>query len=147
MNLFDPVSSIMTTDLLVAETTDTMARVATIFQNHKIHHIPVVRGLKLVGMVSRSDYLAFCHNTFNAHDASKIEDIRLEKHTVDEIMTTGLAKIKPDVRISVLLEIFKENIFHSVPIVDDTEKLIGIVTTYDIISNLAKDKEAHIGYA
>jgi len=34
------------------------------------------------------------------------------------------------------LEIFKENIFHAIPIVDNG-RLVGILTTYDIISQLA----------
>jgi acetoin utilization protein AcuB len=54
-------------------------------------------------------------------------------------MTTGIAKLEPTDKINVAMEIFKENLFHAIPVVLD-EKLVGIITTYDILSNVGKDK-------
>jgi len=146
MNLLHPVSTIMTTDLITLEPGDTIAKVAAIFENHKIHHVPIVQDFILKGMVSKSDYLLFRNTNLNDHDDDKIEDIRMEKYTVDDIMTTGIAKLDPDENISVALAIFKENIFHSIPIVK-SNVLVGMVTTYDIINQLAVDAEAHVSYA
>ena len=145
MNLFHPVSSIMTTDLITVSPNDAISKVEFIFNNHKIHHIPVVTGAKLVGLVSKSDFLLFQHSDSDDHDQQKNEAIRMERHLVEEIMVTGIAKLEPTEKISVALAIFKENIFHSIPIVDQG-RLVGIVTTYDIISKLMVDNEAHIGY-
>jgi acetoin utilization protein AcuB len=47
-------------------------------------------------------------------------------------MTKGLAVLESNDRIGVAIEIFKENLFHAIPIVDD-EELKGIVTTFDLI--------------
>jgi acetoin utilization protein AcuB len=51
-------------------------------------------------------------------------------------MTKGLAKLDPEDRINVALEIFLVNRFHAIPVVKN-EELVGIVTTYDIIKTLA----------
>jgi acetoin utilization protein AcuB len=60
-------------------------------------------------------------------------------------MTTKLAKLEPSDKINVALEVFKENLFHGIPIVNN-DALVGIVTTYDIIKHLALDSEAHATY-
>lgn len=60
-------------------------------------------------------------------------------------MTKGIATMSSNERINIALEIFKENIFHAIPIVDEG-KLVGIITTHDIIVNLAKDNEAYAEY-
>ena len=135
----------MTTELKVVLKEDNLAEVAAIFENNKIHHIPVVDGRKLIGLISKSDFLLFSHAHKADHDDEKIEAIRLEKYGVEEIMTTGIAKLSPNDNIRVAIEIFRENIFHSIPIVDNGN-LVGIVTTYDIIDQLAVDNEAYISY-
>ena len=78
-------------------------------------------------------------------EAEKMEDIRLNNYQVSYIMTKGMAKLESDSRINVALELFKENIFHAIPIVEK-DVLVGLVTTYDIINNLANDKQAVAEY-
>lgn len=145
MNLFHPVSSIMTTDLITIAPNDPISKVDTIFRNNTFHHIPVEDGGNLVGLVSKSDYLLFKDYNSDDHDEEKNQESRMSRHFVEEIMTTGIAKLGPSDKISVALAIFKENTFHSIPIVKEN-RLVGIVTTYDIICKLMSDKEAHIGY-
>ena len=55
-------------------------------------------------------------------------------------MTEKNATLRSSDRISVAIETFKENLFHAIPIVDHG-KLVGIVTTHDIINCLANRKE------
>jgi len=145
MNLFHPVSTIMTANPITISPSSPIAEVESIFNEHKFHHIPVLKGGKLVGLVSKSDFLLFKHSGSSDHDEQKNQDTRMNRHVVEEIMTTGIAKLKSSDKISVALAIFRENIFHSIPIVDE-DRLVGILTTYDIITQLLVDKEAHIGY-
>jgi len=145
MNLLSPVSTIMSDDLLTLSPSDSIAQAAAIFDNHKIHHIPVTIDGKLVGIVSMSDYLFFKRGFLNDRDDEMIESIRLNNYQVTYIMTEGIATIEPDDRINVAIEIFRENLFHAIPIVKDDE-LVGIVTTHDIIENLAKNNEAYAAY-
>ncbi|HQU60501.1 MAG TPA: CBS domain-containing protein, partial [Saprospiraceae bacterium] len=51
-----------------------------------------------------------------------------------------LAKLNPNARINVALEIFMENRFHAVPVVEENGELVGIVTTFDIIKALAAEE-------
>ena len=43
------------------------------------------------------------------------------------------------------LEIFNVNIFHAIPVVDEG-RLVGIVTTFDIIKQLSVDNQAVAEY-
>jgi len=140
MNLLDKVSNIMSTDVICVNEDDTLASVRHIFQRHRIHHIPVLRDGLFVGILSKSDF-SFFKKGFNDNPNNKIiQDVRLNNYTAKDIMTTKVAKLSKDDRINVVLEIFKENLFHAIPIIED-EKIVGIVTTYDIIKALADAKD------
>jgi acetoin utilization protein AcuB len=136
MNVLAPISEIMTTDLITVNPKDKLEDIEKIFAQNKIHHIPVVRYKKLVGIISKTDYLHFLRG-FTKNDEDRfINEARLRAYTAEEIMTEGIAKVEPTDRINVALEIFKINMFHAIPVVENDE-LKGIVTTHDIIRALA----------
>ena len=59
MNVLDPVKSIMTTKLITVSTGDKLTVVKEIFDNNRIHHVPVVRYKELVGIISKTDFMHF----------------------------------------------------------------------------------------
>jgi len=141
MNLLESVSTIMTNNPVRLSPYDPLVKVKSIFEKMNIHHIPVVDEGKLVGIVSKADFLFFKRGFNNTNVIQKMEEIRLNNYVVKDIMTSGLAKLEPDDKINVALEIFKKNIFHAIPVVQDG-RLVGILTTHDIINRLADDKSA-----
>ena len=145
MNLLGPVSDIMTPNPITLPPSATIGDAAKIFDEHKVHHIPVALDNALLGIISMSDYLFFRRGFLDDRDDEKIEDIRMNNYEVSFIMTKGIATMESHEKMNIALEIFKENIFHAIPIVDKGV-LVGIVTTHDIIVNLAKDNEAYAEY-
>ncbi|HHS95949.1 MAG TPA: CBS domain-containing protein [Phaeodactylibacter sp.] len=139
MNTLAPVSEIMTSDLITVNPEDKLEQVQEIFNKHRIHHVPVVRYKEIVGMISKSDVLYFLRGLTNNSYEKVLNDVRLKNYTAKDIMTKGIAKLSSKDRIAVALEIFKENLFHAIPVVDDGE-LVGILTTYDIIKKLTERK-------
>ena len=128
----------MSSDLVTVNPADKLTLVKEIFDEHNIHHIPVVRFKELVGIISKTDFLPFLRG-FSPNDEDRfVNYARLRAYTAEEIMTKGLAKLDPDDRINVALEIFLVNRFHAIPVVKNDE-LVGILTTYDIIKALAKE--------
>lgn len=136
MDVLRPISSIMSTDLICLSPHNTIADVHDVFHKNRIHHIPIVVEDALVGMVSKADYLYFRKGFIEDKVDREIDSLRLSAYNVEQIMTTGLATLESNSRISVAIEIFKENLFHAIPIVDN-EKLTGILTTFDIINELS----------
>jgi acetoin utilization protein AcuB len=143
MDILAPVSTIMTKKLLTVNPKDKLSVVKEIFDAHKIHHLPVVRYKTIVGILSKSDLLYFIKGaSYESGYDDMLNEARLNNYTAEEIMTTGMAKVSSTDRIGVAIEVFKENLFHAIPVVDNDE-LVGILTTYDIIRTLSvKDQKA-----
>ncbi len=139
MNVLLPVKTIMTTKLITVNPKDKLTAVKEIFDKNKIHHVPVVRFREIVGMISKTDFLHFLRGFKRSDEDRFVDNARLRVYTAEDIMTTGLAKISPDERINVALDIFLENRFHAIPIVEKDE-LVGIVTTFDILKALANEE-------
>lgn len=139
MNILAPVKTIMSTELITVNPEDKLSRIQELFDQHNIHHIPVVRFREIVGLVSKTDFLHFIRG-FNQNEEDRfVNEARMRAYSAQDIMTVGLAKIGPNDRINVALEIFLVNRFHAVPIVSDHNELVGIVTTYDIIKAVSNE--------
>lgn len=136
MDLHAPVSSIMSTKLITVSPEDRLAHVNEIFENNRIHHLPVVRFTNLVGMISKTDLRYFLRGAQLSEYDKILETSRLNAYKAQDIMTSGLATLEPNDKINVALEIFKENLFHAIPIIKDGA-LVGILTTHDIIKALS----------
>lgn len=145
MNLLAPISDIMTKQVITVSPEDTLESIHTIFSERSIHHLPVVQAGKLVGMLSKSDFLFFSHASNKDVYEEFLEGMRRRNYRVKDIMTGKLAKLEPSDRINVALEVFKVNKFHALPVVEG-DTLVGIVTTFDIIDYLARDQKAEMKY-
>ncbi len=138
MDFTAPISKFMTRKLVTVMPSDRLTRVKEIFDTTGIHHLPVVRYTTLVGLISKSDLNHFIKGAgLSGYDAM-VEKSRLHNYTVEEVMTTHLATLESSERINVALQLFSENLFHSIPIVDNGE-LVGMLTTFDIIKALMEE--------
>jgi len=136
MNTQNPIGEIMTKELITICPTEKLEKVDEIFRNNKIHHIPVVEYKKLVGILSKSDFQFFQRGNGNGKVQDQtLENERYQRTFVKDLMTTGIARISSKDKIAVAIELFKENLFHCIPIVDDDE-LVGLVTPLDIIKSI-----------
>jgi len=119
----EAVKSIMTTNLITVKPSDTLAHVRHIFMRNSIHHLPVVDTAgRLVGILTTYD---MWKNEIAPADYSTIQ--------VMDIMTIRIAKISPDDKIGTAAEIFLDNRFHALPIVNEDNLLLGIVTSHDVL--------------
>ena len=138
MNIVAPVSSIMTSKLITVTEEDSLGQVKEIFEQNSIHHIPVVEGREIIGIVSITDFRYFLRGFVRNQSDQITEAVRLKAWKVKDIMTRGLAKVEAGDPIRTALEVFKTNRIHALPVVKGKE-LVGIVTTYDIIKLLAEE--------
>lgn len=135
-----PIKTIMSTSLLTVSPQDKLTAVKRIFDANPIHHVPVVKFRELVGMVSKTDFNYFLHGYEQRNDDATLRHIRLNVHTVEEIMTKGLIILRPTDRIEKAMAVFLENLFHAIPVVEDNE-LVGIITPFDVIKSVNAEQE------
>lgn len=132
MNIIQPIRKIMTTNLLTVHPEDALEVVKNIFAKDEFHHLPVIKGGKIAGIVSKSDYLNFSHG-FRKNDGDRfIEQNRLQRWKVKDIMTKQIVTVPVGERLDYVVELFLQNRFHAVPVMDG-DKLVGIITTHDIL--------------
>lgn len=118
----EPVNTIMTTDLVTISPNDRLDNVRQVFMDNAVHHLPVVNEGKIVGIVTTYD---IWKNEIAPQDYATTE--------VKEIMTTQIAKIGPNDKIGTAAELFLDKRFHALPIVDDENNLLGIVSSFDVL--------------
>jgi acetoin utilization protein AcuB len=118
----EPISKIMTREVVTVKPGDDLNVVKNILFTKRIHHLPVVDGKKMVGIITSFDLVKLG----KAHD--DYGDIKVET-----VMTQHVATLGPDEKIGAAAEVFLENLFHGLPIVDERGELVGIVTTHDIL--------------
>lgn len=139
MDLRAPISTIMTTDLITVSSFDPLSVVKKIFDDNRIHHLPVIRAKKLIGIISKADLLFFMRSWNNKNYQEIFEGVRFSHYTAENLMTTSIAKLNPNENILAAVKVFEENLFHAIPIVNEEDELKGLVTTYDLIKALAKE--------
>lgn len=128
----EPISKIMTTDIIKVKISQKISVVHTIFEENPIHHIPVVKGRKLVGLISATDMmklsfaLSYSNKTMDSDSLDKI-------FSIEEVMQKELATINSSETIHRAAEMFCGGQFHSLPVVNEKNQLEGIVTSTDII--------------
>jgi CBS domain-containing protein len=131
----EPVSHIMTTELTTVNVTQNLREVVKIFEEHKFRHLPVVSGDDLIGIISKTDILRISYGSSFGEQESQIDDAIFDMLSINQVMQTNLHTIKPETTIKDAAEIFSQAEFHALPVVEG-KKLVGIVTTTDIIKYL-----------
>ncbi len=127
----EPVSHIMTKDVITVEENDKLSEVAAIFRKKGIRHLPVKKGGKITGMISRNDINRLTFGALFDNQEGADEAI-LQMLTIPQVMTADLHTISSDTPVREVAETFSTAEYHSLPVVDDGE-LRGIVTTTDVI--------------
>jgi CBS domain-containing protein len=130
-----PVSSIMTKDVVKLNLSDDLTKAEKLFKKHHIRHIPVVKGNKIVGMLSYTDLLRISFADAVDDDEMDIDVTVYNMFSVEQVMARNLVKVSPETTIREVAEILSTREFHALPVVED-ELLVGIVTTTDLIKYL-----------
>lgn len=119
----EKVKVIMTKDPITVSPDDTLDTATSILKTYKIEHLPVIdENKKLKGILS----------FFDLWELDKTHE-EYKNIKVGDVMTKRVAKLNPDDKVGSVAEIFLENLFEAIPIVDDDNILVGIVTMLDVV--------------
>ncbi|MCB9692388.1 MAG: CBS domain-containing protein [Alphaproteobacteria bacterium] len=129
----EPVSKIMTASPITVHSGQPLSEVQALMSEHRCHHMPVVSGPDLVGMVSSTDLLRVTYAW--GQDSRNAEAVLDHTHKIEDVMQPGLVTISPKTTIREAAGIFAKNWFHALPVVEGG-KLVGIITTTDLLNYL-----------
>lgn len=128
-----PVSKIMTKDPISVNLSNDVTDVVQIFKERNIHHIPVVSGDKLVGMISKTDIDRISYVNSYATEAANAVVYDILK--LEQVMTSNLETIQVEDQIKEAAELLARGTYHALPVMEG-DKLAGIVTSTDVINYL-----------
>ncbi len=121
MNEF--IQSIMTKNPISLSTKATLGDVKNIFDENRIHHLPIIDDEGVVkGLITTYD-LWKLNLHFDEYEAIE----------VTTIMNNKVVRINKDDKVGTAAELFLDRRFHALPVVDQDDKLVGIVTTFDVL--------------
>ncbi|WP_448213894.1 CBS domain-containing protein [Colwellia sp. MEBiC06753] len=130
------VSELMTSNVITAHLDQRLEQVKAIFEEFKFHHILVVDSNdKLCGVLSDRDLLkAISHNIGSVRETAK--DIATLNKRVHQVANRNPIALKSSANLAQAVKIFHEFRVTCIPIVNDENEPVGIITTKDIIKYL-----------
>lgn len=144
MNLAQKIEEIMTASVLWLKPENRLEKAKELFEDNGFHHVPVIKNEQLVGILSKTDLLYFLRPIHKDHQEQYLNNLRLKNYTVEEAMTKNVVTVEASDTLEDALEIFSENMFHALPVKSD-QKVVGIITVYDIINALLKKSSKRNG--
>lgn len=110
--------------------TETVGQADELMTQNRFRQIPIVTKKELVGIVTDRDVRSFLSSSLLANSQDRD---RAFNTPVREIMTTDPITVSPDDDLQEILEVLIEEKIGGIPVVDETEGLVGIVTYVDVL--------------
>jgi acetoin utilization protein AcuB len=124
------VVDVMTKDPLTMSPIETIGQADDLMNTNRIRQIPVVGEKRLVGIVTDRDIRSFLSGSLLESPEARE---RALASAVQEIMTSEPITISPDDDLQAAVEVMIEEKIGGIPVVDDAEGLVGIVTYVDVL--------------
>ena len=123
------IEAIMSTNLITVSPAATLAEARSLMHDNRIHHLPVVEGDTLVGLITLTNVLA-ATDSFLRDDNSRIHanEIGIKDAMVNDVATVD---INASLRHAALF--LEKHKIGCLPVLDD-EKLVGIITDTDFVA-------------
>lgn len=130
-----PIHSIMTANPETVDVGQKLSDVRRLMAEKWFHHVPVVDGRKLVGLLTATDMLRLSVSAYGADE--KTVDMMIDaQFSIQQVMTTGLFTVHGEQTVHHAADKLRSGQFHCLPVVDDDQNLLGIVTTTDLVQYL-----------
>jgi acetoin utilization protein AcuB len=124
------VRDLMTEDPLSLEPDDTIQQAEELMEENKIRQLPVVSDSELVGIITDRDIRSF----LSGHLLGPVKERQKAMNTkIASVMTEKPVTLSPDDDLSEAVELLIEEKVGGIPVVDEEEALVGIVTQIDVL--------------
>ncbi len=129
------VRDIMSLDPVTVGMDDDLHRVKSLFELHRFHHLLVLAGEKLVGVISDRDLLR-ASSPFVGRASERPQDVATLNRRVHQIMTRNLVVVAPETPVEDAARLMLGKRVSCLPVVTEEGTLLGIVTWRDQLRSL-----------
>lgn len=133
------VKQIMTSKVVTVDMDVSLQRIRDLFEEYQFHHLLVTDQGKLVGVISDRDVFKAL-SPFLGTLSEQARDVELLKRRAHQIMKRRVIKASPQTHVLDACQIFMEKKISCLPVVNDADEVLGIVTWRDILRLLLEIK-------
>jgi CBS domain-containing protein len=133
----ESITHIMESDVTTVTLLNTLSEVRSIFAEIGAHHLPVVEGKKLIGLLSYTDLQRIDSGELYKQDPKQADVLLDNLSSIKETMTTNVTTLTSQATVRDATDLLANNSFHSVPVLENNE-LAGIVTSTDLLKYYLK---------
>jgi acetoin utilization protein AcuB len=124
------IADIMTRDPLTVTPSDTIGEADELMYENKIRQLPVVERHELVGIITDRDIRSFLSGSLFATPEERERALAAK---VASIMTTEPITASPEDDLRDTVEVLVNEKIGGIPVVDEAEGVVGIVTYVDVL--------------
>jgi len=124
------VVDVMTQNPLTVTPSETIGQADELMSENKIRQLPVVQDKELLGIISDRDIRSFLSGSLLESPAAREKALNTK---IGEIMTTEPLTLSPDDDLQEAVELLIDEKIGGIPVVDEVEGLMGIVTYLDVL--------------
>ncbi len=132
------VEAIMSKHMVTVDMDATLGRVREIFEQHRFHHLLVVSGQRLMGVISDRDLLKSISPFVDTLSETSRDLATLQKRA-HQIMTRKPISVSKDVTFQAAAETLLEKNISCLPVINEDGNVVGIVTWKDVLAALVKN--------
>lgn len=130
-----PISAIMTKNVVTLSTQDDLVTAEELFKKNRIRHIPVTSGKEVLGMLSYTDLMRISFADAIDEHEQQVDTMVYNMFSIAQVMVKDVICVSPKATVQEVAAFLAQKEFHALPVVED-DKLVGIVTTTDLINYL-----------
>ena len=128
---------IMTSPVFTLPPTTPLSEAWQVIKTNRFRHIPILsKAGKLIGMLSDRDVL---HATIQMAVTSTPKNKRGPATPIQDVMIKNILSATPETEIRTIARIMFEERIGSMPLVDATEEVVGILTRSDILRTVVNE--------
>ncbi len=130
------VSDYMTSELTCVDEDDCLLDATMIFLRSTLRHLPVLRGKRLVGVITERDVKQYAPSVLSGITSDEYNRV-LETTPISRVMTRDPVTVRPGQQVIEAARLLTSKRIGCLPVVEDGE-LRGIITTTDMLKLLMK---------
>lgn len=125
----------MTREVVTVQLGEAPSKVRAVLQEGRFHHLPVLDGKKLVGIVSSVDFMRASLAAWGADERS-LDAVLDSQLRLSDLMRAEPKTVVDTATVRDAAQGLAHGEYHSLPVVDGKGALVGIVTSTDLIRYL-----------
>ena len=121
------IKNLMSEDIITVDKDQNLSDALKLLRKHNVSRLPVTNNKELVGIISERDIA-------NKLGSSKYESMPASRLHISSVMVKDVITVPETMQLDEVARLMLENGIGSVPVMDEDDKMVGIVSKADFVT-------------